>query len=175
MGRAEVPGTVREERLRRWVGEYAGAVKKTCFCCLKDEALSEDAMQETFWKAWKHMEAFEKKGIENEKAWLLRIAVNVARDYRRTAWFRHEDRTGDPDAVFQKQAAPEREESALADVILRLPDQYRQPLLLYYYQNLTLEETAAVLRTTKSTVHRRLEKARDMLKGYLPGGDGDAE
>ena len=173
MERAAAPGAVREERLRRWIGLYAGAVKKTCYGCLKDWALSEDAMQETFFKAWKSMDAFERKGIENEKAWLLRIAVNVARDYRRSAWLRHEDRWHDPEEAFRNRPAPEKADGGLAEEILRLPGKFRRPLLLYYYQGMTLEETAAILRTTKSTVHRRLEKARTMLRERMPGGESD--
>lgn len=102
MERADTSGTAREERLRRWIGQYADAVKKTCFACLRDTALSEDAMQETFFKAWKHMDDFERKGVQNEKAWLIRIAVNVARDYRRSAWFRHEDRQRDPEEELRR-------------------------------------------------------------------------
>ncbi len=173
MERAAVPCSAREERLEKWIGQYAGAVMKTCFGCLQDRALAEDAMQETFLKAWKHMDAFEEKGIVNEKAWLLRIAVNVARDYRRSAWFRHEERRQDPEEKLRLKAAPEKKENPLAEEILRLPDKYRQPLLLYYYQNLTLEETAAILRITKSSVHRRLKKACGLLKELLPGGEGE--
>ncbi len=130
-------------------------------------------MQETFFKAWKHMDDFERKGVQNEKAWLIRIAVNVARDYRRSAWFRHEDRQRDPEEELRRRPAPERKESALGDAILRLPQRLREPLILYYYQGFTMEETAAILRTTKSSVFRRLEKAKDTLKGFLPGGERD--
>lgn len=171
MERAAVPGTAREERLRRWIEDYAGAVWKTCFACLQDAALSEDAMQETFFKAWRAMDSFEKKNIQNEKAWLLHIAVNAARDCRRSAWFRHEERRRDPEEIMRGRAAPQREESGLYDQIMRLPQKFSRPLILYYYQGMTLEETASILRITKSSVHRRLQKAKEMLKPYLPGGD----
>ena len=171
MERAAVNAAAREETLRRWIGDYAGAVKKTCYSYLKDAALSEDAMQETFFKAWRHMDSFERKGIENEKAWLLHIAVNVARDYHRSAWFRHEERRRDPEEIMRGRAAETREENGLYEEIMRLPRKLGQPLILYYYQGMTLEETAAILRTTKSSVHRRLQKARELLKAYLPGGD----
>ena len=171
MERAEGSGTAREERLRGWIEQYAGAVKKTCFVCLSDASLSEDAMQETFFKAWKHMDAFESKKVSNEKAWLLRIAVNVARDYRRSAWFRHEDRRRDPEEELRRQPAPQQRENALGDAVLLLPPKLREPLILYYYQGLTMEETAAILRTTKSSVFRRLQKAKSLLKEYLPGGE----
>ncbi|MBR1584782.1 MAG: sigma-70 family RNA polymerase sigma factor [Clostridia bacterium] len=174
MERAAVPSAVREERLRRWIDEYAGAIERTCFISLNDRALAQDAAQDTFWKAWRHMEDFERKGIENEKAWLLRIAVNTCADYRRSAWFRHEDRGRDVDTLPALAAPAEQESSALILDVCRLPDRYRQAVLLYFYHNLTLQETAQVLRITKSTVHRRLRRACEMLKDHLPGGEHHA-
>ena len=72
---------------------------------------------------------------------------------------------------------PLRVESALPEDrellmdILALPDKFKQPILLYYYQDMTLEETADMLNTSKSTVYNRLRKAEDMLRISLTGGD----
>ena len=51
--------------------------------------------------------------------------------------------------------------------IHRLPDKYRQVLLLYYYQHLTLREVGEVLSLDSSTVHYRLKKAQQCLKRQL--------
>ena len=48
-----------------------------------------------------------------------------------------------------------------------LPEKYRVCVLLYYWQQMTLEEAADVLGISKSTVHHRLEKAKEMLKTEL--------
>ena len=57
--------------------------------------------------------------------------------------------------------------------ILRLPTKYKQVILLYYYQDMTLEEIAQTLQTSRSTVHHRLKKAEALLKTTLTGGDID--
>ena len=171
MERAAVPSMIREERLKAWISNYSTAVLRTCYVWLKDRNMAEDAMQDTFLKAWKHMADFERKNIENEKAWLLRIAVNVCKDYRRSAWFRHVDRRQDADALLQYRAEETERDHALALDILRLPDQFRHVVTLYYYQGLSLKETAQALGVPLSTVHRRLNKAREMLKNDWLGGE----
>ena len=170
MERAAVPSMVREERLRRWIDQYADPITKVCFASLQDRALAEDACQDTFLKAWKHMETYERKHIQNDKAWLMRIAVNICRDYRRSAWLRHVDGRASLDQLPEIPAA-EGEDRALAMDICRLPEKLRQPVLLYYYQGLTIQETAGALAVPQTTVHRRLKKARELLKESLRGGD----
>ena len=93
MERAAVPSMIREQRLNQWIENYSDSILRTCFLYLSDQTQAEDATQDTWIKAWKHMDDFERKGIANEKAWLLRIAINTCKDYRRTAWFRHVDRS----------------------------------------------------------------------------------
>ncbi|MBQ9210394.1 MAG: RNA polymerase subunit sigma-24, partial [Clostridia bacterium] len=81
MERAEVPSMNREQRLSRWIEEYSDSILHTCFLYLSDQSQAEDATQDTWIKAWKHMSDFERQGIANEKAWLLRIAINTCKDY----------------------------------------------------------------------------------------------
>ena len=80
MDHAEVPGMNREQRLSRWIDLYSDAILKTCFLYLSDRQQAEDVLQDTWIKAWKHIEDVERKGITNEKAWLLRIAMNTCMD-----------------------------------------------------------------------------------------------
>lgn len=53
---ASVPS---ENRLREWISRYSDDVLRTCFVLLSDQSLAEDAMQDTFTKAWKNMSQFE--------------------------------------------------------------------------------------------------------------------
>ena len=168
---AALPGAAREERLRHWIDAYAGAVMKTCYAYLMDRALAEDAMQDTFWKAWRHMADFENRRMENEKAWLMRIAIHTCIDYRRSAWFRHVDRYQTPDTLPEGAVKVDWQENTLAFDVCRLPDRLKQVVLLYFYQGLTLQETAQALGLTKSTVHRRIEKALKELKMRQTGGE----
>ena len=170
MERAAVPGMIREQRLNQWIEDYSDAILRTCFLYLSDQTQAEDATQDTWIKAWKHMDDFERKGIANEKAWLLRIAINTCKDYRRTAWFRHVDRSKALDELPPQLVAVEPEDRTLTLMVMDLPDRYKQVILLHFFQGLTMQETADALGASQSTVHRRLKKAEELLKGSLTGG-----
>ena len=171
MERAEVPSLVREQRLNEWIQSYADDIIKICFVYLADRSQAEDAMQDTFLKAWKSMPNFERKGIENEKAWLMRIAVNVCRDYHRSAWFRHVDKRVSLDSLPEIPGNPETERRDLVMDICRLPIKYRQIVLLHFYEGMNVREAAQALGISASAAHRRLQKAEEMLKEAWTGGE----
>lgn len=161
----------REARIETMIRQWGTSVLRTCFVCLSDAQQAEDAMQDTFLKAWRNLDQFEKRNNASEKTWLMHIALNVCRDYRRTRWFRHMDmsRSLEDVPMHVHDALPEDRE-LLMDV-LSLPEKLRQPILLYYYQDMTLEEVAETLGASKSTIHNRLRRAEGMLKITLTGGD----
>ena len=165
------PRNGREARLEGWVREYGTSILRTCFICLSDMREAEDAMQETFLKAWRAMDGFEGRNGAGEKTWLTHIAMNVCRDIRRTRWFRHVDMRRALDEIPQGAASVLPEDRALLLDIMQLPDKYKQPILLYYYQDMTIEETSQVLGVSKSTIHNRLRKAESLLRLSLKGGD----
>lgn len=161
----------RERRLESWVRAYGTAILRTCFVCLSDAREAEDAMQETFLKAWRAMDRFEGRGGASEKTWLTHIAINVCRDIQRSRWFRHVDLRRALEEIPQTMATALPEDRSLLLEIMQLPDKYKQPILLYYYQDMTLEETAGVLGASKSTIHNRLRKAEKLLQLSLTGAE----
>lgn len=136
-------------------------------CCviLEDPAAAEDAIQETFLKAYRALSTF--RGQCSEKTWLTSIAVNTCRDMRKSAWFRHTEKRVTPEEL--SIPAPTRDEDALALglLIARLPEKYRVAVLLYYYQDMTMQETATLLKTSPSNIAKRLARARDILRKEL--------
>ncbi|MBQ2930234.1 MAG: sigma-70 family RNA polymerase sigma factor [Clostridia bacterium] len=157
----------REALLTAWVDRYSDSLLRMCFISLRDWALAEDALQETFIKAWRAMPQYEHSPIRNERAWLSRIAVNVCRDLRRTRWMRHVDAAQALETLPPSQLAVEPEDRTLLLDILAMPEKYRQVLILYHYQRLTMREVAQVLGADVSTVHARLKKAEGMLRREL--------
>ena len=77
------PDNIREEELLRLMAQYKNDLMRMALAFLKDEALAEDAVQETFFKAYHALPAF--RGDSSEKTWLMRIAINVCRNIRRDA------------------------------------------------------------------------------------------
>ena len=161
----------REQRLSRWIDLYSDTILKTCFLYLSDRQQAEDVLQDTWIKAWKHMEDIDLKRITNEKAWLLRIAINTCKDYRRTAWFRHVDTRKAIEDLPARLVSSEPEDRTLTLIVMDLPERYKQIILLHYFQGLTLQETADVLGQSASTAHRRLKKAEALLKDALERGE----
>ena len=173
MDRAEISGMNHEQRLSQWIEAYSDTILRTCYLYLSDQEQARDAVQDTWIKAWTHMADFDRRGITHEKAWLLRIAINICKDYRRTAWFRHIDRKQALDELPPRLTAAEPEDHTLTMMVMTLPDKYKQVILLYYFQGLSMQETAEALSMSQTTVHRRLKKAEALLRVSLTGGVAD--
>lgn len=155
----------RDDTLRRLMAQYQQDVLRMCCSILRDQALAEDAAQETFVKVWRGLEHF--RGEAAEKTWIMRIAINACRDIQRTGWMRHADRRVPLEQIPETGCAPE--DASLSDAVLRLPRKLKEAVLLYYYQGMTLEETAQVLRISATSVFGRLKRARAKLRDALEG------
>lgn len=163
------PGNHPEARISRMVKTYEKDLLRLCCMVLKDTVMAEDAVQETFLKAYKSLHAF--RGESSEKTWLMRIAINVCKDMQRTAWFRN---LGKMVSIENIQIPAEQEmsiSSELVSEIMKLPSKYKEVVLLYYYEGMNQSEVAQILSVSITTVHRRLEKARELLKKQLEGGN----
>lgn len=160
----------REDRdawLDRAMEQYEESLLRMCFACLNDAALAEDAVQETFLKAYRALNRF--RGDAEEKTWLLRIAINTCRDLRRSAWFRHVDRKVTLDGLGEPASAQEWSEwdDTLTRAVMGLRPKYREAVLLCCYQGLTGQEAASVLKISRSAVMNRLRQAKAILRKEL--------
>ena len=150
--------------LERAMAQYEEPLLRMCFAYLGDAALAEDAVQETFVKAYRALKGF--RGEADEKTWLLRIAINTCKDVRRGAWFRHVDRNAALEEIPFSAPCAEYDDT-LTSAIMRLARKDREAVLLCYYQGLSGQEAAEVLGVTKATVYNRLKKAKAALKKEL--------
>lgn len=151
--------------LERMMAQWEVPLLRTCYLLLGDAALAEDALQETFVKAWRAYGAY--RGDASEKTWLMRIAANTCRDLRRSRWFLHIDRRVTLDDLPEPSVPFELPDDTITRAILSLPDALRSVVALRYYQGLTAQEVAQALNVSRRTVHYRLEKAERMLKCSL--------
>ena len=75
-----------EEHTALLVERYSAPLVSLCSRLLRDRCLAQDAVQETFLKAYLKRGSFRGENEKSEKAWLMQIAVNVCRDQMRTSW-----------------------------------------------------------------------------------------
>lgn len=136
---------------------------------------AEDITQETFYTAFKNFHQLREKG--KCKYWLLAILRNL--------YFRESSRNGRKNEVLagdeesyadllekvvsgeqnpEEAIAKEREEQQVREIIKRVPEKYKTPLILYYMEEMTYQEISAAIEIPIGTVMSRLSRARGYLK-----------
>ena len=114
------PGCGRKEAIVRMVNEWQLPLLRLCYIQLQDKGLAEDAVQETFIKAFRALDTF--RGDCSEKTWLTRIAINTCRDMRRGSWFRHIDRKVSLEMLPEAAVQPAEEKLDLTIAVMNLPN-----------------------------------------------------
>ena len=160
----EIGGSGRSE-LERLMEQYGSSLLRMCALYLKDADLAQDAVQETFIRAYRHIEDY--RGESSERTWLTAIAINVSRDMLRTAWFRHQSRSTDIDTLPEKPAEFEFPDNTVLTEVMHLPAKYREVVLLRYYEGLKQKEVASALGLSDGRVRSRLNKANELLRDRL--------
>ena len=166
------PDNTARERLTRMVEAYQQPLLTMCFAYLHDMQLAEDAVQETFLRAYRALGSF--RGDSSEKTWLTSIAINICRDVRRRAWFTRENRGLSIDDLPLAADQQTRDAYDLADAVMQLPARYREVILLHYYQEMTMQEIGKAIGLSTSMVSRRIKKAQSRLQAVLGKEHRDA-
>lgn len=150
--------------LDRLMEQYGSTLLRMSALYLKDADLAQDAVQETFLKAYRRLSDY--RGESSVKTWLTSICVNTCRDMLRTAWFRRNSRL-DMDELPEQPAAFEFPDDTVLNEVMRLPAKYREVILLKYYEGLKLKEVASALGLSDGRVRSRLNKANGILRDRL--------
>ncbi|MBP5727712.1 MAG: sigma-70 family RNA polymerase sigma factor [Clostridia bacterium] len=161
----------REEKLEQLVDRYQTPLLHMCYLYLCDKSLAEDALQEIFLKVYRNMESF--RGECSEKTWVMKIAVNTCYSMNHSGWFRFFNRHVTPEMMPEEAVQTDEEDKQLVTAIAGLPLKLREVILLYYFQNLNVNEIAETLGISQSSVSGRLKRGRDRLKTMLEGRELD--
>lgn len=163
----------RGQTLERLMEEYGDRVMRTCLLFLQDRPLAEDASQETFIRAWRALDQLREGATE--KAWLMKIAVNVCKSMLRSRSRRIPDAKAAADEMPEPGAPDRYPDHTVFDAVSALPVRYRSPVILHYYQGLSAGEIAGILHLPGATVRTRLARARALLRDELEGWYFDEE
>lgn len=172
MDAVKEPGCGAKEAMERLVKQWQKPLLRLCYIQLHDQGLAEDAVQETFLKAYRNWASFHREC--SEKTWLTRIAVNTCRDMQRGGWFRHTDRKITPEMLPLAAAPVAEDRMDLAMAVMNLPAKLREAITLYYYQDMDTMEISEALGIAQSSVSNRLRKGRELLRKALEGRDRHA-
>lgn len=155
------------------IDEYEKMLFGIAFVRLGNREDAEDAVQETFYRYLKRMQQEGFGDAEHEKAWLIRVIVNLCGKYRASAWFRHRtaqppmETAGEGDMAPEKQAFEAERRERLLAAVMALPVKYRDVIHLFYYEGMTVREIGRVLGRKESTVTSQLTRGRALLRQSL--------
>lgn len=163
-----------EELVRRW----AGRLLALCHARVRRGDAAEDLAQEALLRAFRALRTL----AEPDKfgPWLCGIATRTCLD-----WLKAKERTQvpfstlvgnhDADQVLGRPSAAEPEldredeRRKLMAEVEALPEECREVVMLYYYQDLTYRDLAQLLGVSPATVNARLTRARSLLRERLSG------
>ncbi|HEY4176458.1 MAG TPA: sigma-70 family RNA polymerase sigma factor [Kofleriaceae bacterium] len=145
------------------VERYQQMVSAVAFSSTHDRALSEDVAQDTFVTAWDQLGGL--RDSDRLPGWLCGIARNLARSARRRTRRETPSDTIDVAATGTPfDALSETESDSLVSTALReVPERYREPLVLFYYEQQSVTDASRALGISESTMHQRLSRGRQYL------------
>lgn len=137
-------------------------IYRTAYHALCDRHYAEDITQEVFLRLMRSLPDFESD--EHEKAWLLRVTLNMCSTYNRKKYSHPES------DIFEETAGAEDKSfdgHPVMEAVMSLPENYRTVVYLHYIQGYKISEISEILGKNQNTVTSHLKRARDKLKSIL--------
>ncbi len=155
----------REARFQQLIGIYMNDLFRYAYWLTRDKPVAEDLVQETMLRAWKSMDRLQKP--EAAKGWLITILRRE--NARRFERFQPQFSAIPTEAIGDKHSDYDTSTEAfvLRQAIEKLPENYREPLLLQVIHGCTQKEIASRLGITVAGAGTRLFRARNKLKEAL--------
>lgn len=149
---------------------HKNTVYRLAFSYLKNIQDAEDVTQEAFLKFFRSDVSF--SAPENEKAWLIRVTVNLCKNRFRMNKIRrtiplYDDATSDGHELMQSNVE-------LLELLDKLKPKYRAVVHLFYYERYTTREIAVMLGKNENTIRTQLARGREYLREILTDDFGNA-
>lgn len=141
---------------------YGDRLFTVAFNVCQNRADADDVVQDTLIKYYTLGKEFEDE--THLKAWLIRLAVNRAKDITTSFWRRNKVEWED---YMDELPFREPGDSRLFEAVMRLPEKYRLVIHLFYYEDYAVEEITRILRRPAGTVKSQLSRGRRLLKEML--------
>jgi RNA polymerase sigma-70 factor, ECF subfamily len=161
------------EWLRQWIQQYYNRLTYVAFTYVRDQSRAEDLVQQAFMNAY--LSTNRLKDPARPFPWLVRIVINQCLNATRNnhreqpTEFLPEQRSMSTEDIYMQRCRDKEVYSA----IMSLPVKFRTPIILYYFEELSIREIADALKLGEGAVKTRLSRGRYQLKNKLRGVDTD--
>jgi RNA polymerase sigma-70 factor (ECF subfamily) len=163
-----------EDAFRNMMELYGNKLLGTCYLILRDREEAEDVVQETFVRVFGNIRGF--NGKSSLYTWIYRIAINLSRDMLRKRSYDlnlNEEIIGEEDTFERVEHRLELEDLKVR--LSGLSPIYREVLVLFYYQDLSIAEISDLLKEKEGTIKSRLSRGRRVLAGEMKKGGSEGE
>ncbi len=140
--------------------KYKATVYSVAFHYVKNSEDAADIEQDVFLKLLSGGMEYESE--EHMKAWLIRVSINLCKNHLRKR--SHLSDVELPDNLPAKETTEQKD---LFYTVLQLPEKYRIPIHLFYYEEYSVKQIASVMSLPEATVKVRLKRGRDKLEKLL--------
>ena len=156
-----------DEAFTQLLDRYEYKLYRLCCTLQRDPTLAQDAAQESLVRIWKALPSFD--GRASLSTWIYTITRNrcltaLAQRREQAAMIELE---AEMEWVSVEDAEPSDRSRLLRELVERLPERYRRTLTLYYYEDHSISEVAAMLVMPEGTVKTTLHRARAALMEQL--------
>ncbi len=151
---------ITEELFLEIYEKYKNTVYSVIFNYVKNTDDTADLHQDVFVSLINQDGEFESE--EHIKAWLIRVAANKCKNFLRSRKHIADEPISEEIPYFQQQ-----EDTELLKMVLQLPEKYRIPIHLFYYEDYSIKQIADVLDIPEATVKIRLKRGREKLSKTL--------
>ncbi|WP_330438759.1 SigE family RNA polymerase sigma factor [Micromonospora sp. NBC_00821] len=154
----------RDEAFAEYFAARSGAMRGTAYLLCGDWHRAEDLVQTTFVKLYRVWNRISRHEVLD--SYVRRILIRTFLDERRRGWWRRE-RVGAEDA--EQVAPPDSPESRLVllQALTRVAPRQRAVLVLRYWEDLSVDDVAALLECSPGTVKSQAARGLDTLRGLL--------
>ena len=153
----------RPEDFEAFVTKHENTLYRTALAVMGNVSDAEDVVQEAFLRAYEKAPEFQSE--EHEKAWLIRVTVNLCNSRLRSPWRKRRL------PLLNSYPASEPEQHELLEQIVALEPKYRTVIHLFYYEGYSVKDISELTGQKEATVRSHLTRARQKLKLVLKEDD----
>ncbi len=150
------------EQLSNLIMEYKPQLFRMATGILKNSIDAEDALSETICKAFSNFQNL--RDLKKFKPWIMKILVNEAYAIanKRKKFISLEE-----DIPIDNNDSAIIDSIVLWDIVQSLDDEFRDVILLFYYEDMSIKEISKILQIPVGTVFSRLNRSRQKLKNIM--------
>jgi len=159
-----------EALLNQLIVDYATDLKRIAFLYVNDLSECEDIIQEVYMTCYQKLSSFRHES--SYKTWLIRITINKCKDHKKRWSIKNLIYTPFIKSVItapsaEDQYMTEQNSRDMIEEIANLPSKYKEVLILYYYQQMSMSEISEILNVNINTIKSRLLRGKKILQNRL--------